>query len=257
MDGLKEVYPTHFLQAAFAAQAYGMGMDAWLFENDSAAAGRRGELAEFLSAVRGPALQRGIGLYPGLLEARLAPEPGDFRNPDCWPPAEERPGRAMVVLCDPYKLAEHSTDPLHLTAQDLAMIRDLLSERYLERPNWTANVLFIGARVQGEDCHNAIDLWVENFLPEGLAAERDCWECACVKWKGFGVLVGAYVTEGTLPDTFDDAIQEIHRVLLMTHGSKESHLKGKLWPKVIRPDSRNRGPGWNNADGKRMHQTRP
>ena len=51
MDGLKEVYPTHFLQAAFAAQAYGMGMDAWLFENDSAAAGRRGELAEFLSAV--------------------------------------------------------------------------------------------------------------------------------------------------------------------------------------------------------------
>jgi hypothetical protein len=235
-DGLRDVYPTHFLQAAFASEAYGAAMDAWLFENDAVAAGRRAELAEFLSAERGPALQRDAKLRPGFMKANLAPDPGDFRDPNCWPPASKHPGRAMVVFCDPNQFAEHSTNPLHLTAQDLAMIRDLLAQRYLDRPSLTVNIIFIGASVRAEDCHNAMVLWIENFLPTGLATERYCWECRCIKWGNFGVLVGAWVTERTLSDTFDEVIQEIRDTLMMAYRRGPNHPNGEPLPEVIRPD---------------------
>ena len=238
LDGLRNAYPTHFLQAALAAQAYGVKMDAWLFENDSAAvaAGRRAELAEFLSPEHGPALQRKAGLYPGLLEARLAPEPGDFRDPNCWPTADERPGRAMVVFCDPNKFVEHpGGDALHLAAGELSMIRDLLAERYLERPGLTVNVIFIGASVQTEDCNNAIAWWVENFLPNGLAAQRDRWECACLMWHKFGVLVGACFSEGDFAVAFDDMIQNVTVLLAATLFRSGDTAEKDLWAKVVRP----------------------
>jgi hypothetical protein len=142
----------------------------------------------------------------------------------------------MVVFCDPNQFAEHSTNPLHLTAQDLAMIRDLLAQRYLDRPSLTVNIIFIGARVRAEDCHNAMVLWIENFLPTGLITGRYCWECRCIKWGDFGILVGAWVTEGTLSETFDEVIQEIRSTLMITYHRGPNHPNGEFLPEVIRPD---------------------
>ena len=238
LDGLRNAYPTHFLQAFLAVEAYADGaeMDAWLFENDAVAASRRTELAEFLSSGCGRDIQKDGELCLGFLKANLAPDPGDFRDPNCWPPAGKRPGRAMVVFCDPNQFAEHSTNPLHLTAQDMAMIRDLLAQRYLDRPSFTVNIIFIGASVRAEDCHNAMVLWIENFLPTGLSTERYCWECRCIKWGNFGVLVGAWVTERTLSETFDEVIQEIRSTLMITYHRGPNHPNGEFLPEVIRPD---------------------
>jgi hypothetical protein len=82
LDGDRQAYPTHFIQAALAAQAVGCDLDAWLFENDSAEQGRRAEIEAFLSPESGPALQRKAGLFPGFFSGALAPAPGDLRVPE-------------------------------------------------------------------------------------------------------------------------------------------------------------------------------
>ena len=57
-----------------------------------------------------------------------------------------------------------------------------------------------------------------------------------MKWGGFGVLVGAHSTQGTLDPTFDDILMETSNVLTAIHHRDPDHEKGLLWPEVFRPD---------------------
>lgn len=119
LDGDRQAYPTHFIQAALAAQAVGCDLDAWLFENDAAVEGRRQELEAFLSPESGPAQQRKAGLFPGFFSGALAPAPGDFRVPESWSQPVEDEARATIVFCDPNELRKECEDkPLSMDAAD-------------------------------------------------------------------------------------------------------------------------------------------
>lgn len=79
--GAADYYPTHFIHAIRAAQAAGRPINAYLFENDGVAAGRRAAITAWLA--NPGAAHPWLGVVPAWT-ATLAPQSGNFRDPASW-----------------------------------------------------------------------------------------------------------------------------------------------------------------------------
>jgi len=98
--GAADFYPTHFIHAMRGAQAAGCPINAYLFENDGVAVGRRAATSAWLA---NPAAAGTWLAAAPAWAATLAPKPGDFRNPASWiglGPALGG-GEILLVFSDP------------------------------------------------------------------------------------------------------------------------------------------------------------
>jgi len=80
--GAADFYPTHFIHAIRGVQAAGRPINAYLFENDGVAAGRRAAITAWLANPAAAAICR-VAAIPAWT-ATLAPLPGDFRDAASW-----------------------------------------------------------------------------------------------------------------------------------------------------------------------------
>jgi hypothetical protein len=222
-----DYYPTHFVHAALVAQEMKKKIDGYLFENNQCASeeDRRGEISRFLEKV---ALQEFAGLRAAWGRATLAAtgKPhvnGDFRYVENWPQADRRHGKALVVFCDPLGFVGMNPKPGQMNGDDLEKIRTLISERYLDSPDLTVNIILTRGGRDNPDINRhadyMTDVWQRAFLPPGR--RRPERRCAAVGWGHFAVFVGAYVKNNhwqgdTFRSDFDKLLQECRNSLVQT-----------------------------------------
>ena len=225
LTGRPAWYPTHFVHAARAANHYSCPVTALLFEVNAADAvprghpqeDRRAEIATFLADKRA---RRNVGV--SAFEGTLAPSPGDFRDPACWPDAQAWAGRALVVVSDPLEYRpERDPGGSRFGTADLNRLRKRLDDSFSPQPDHCTHVLFTSANLGtwGGSASTATDslseAWRTQFAPRGAAT----WCSACF-WGGFLVFVGiasrnappSFADDcGQLPPHITGALSQLHR----------------------------------------------
>jgi hypothetical protein len=203
-------YPTHFFHVWHALYPCQITLDAYLFENDGEGDGRRGLLQELINSH-----QLGDGF-----NATLAPLPGSFREPSCWPEAAKRPSRGLLLMSDPLSVEPRNGQlGSYMQLDDFRLLGRLLRSRFIEQPKILAHVVFCFGNPGVSSRYSTLTqtlsvVWRESFGSDGPTI------CRGVKWGSFMVFLGCCACQETPMSPAWNVLEErIRRSLGQAHRS--------------------------------------
>jgi hypothetical protein len=140
-------YPTHFLHAWHAVSGENANFSAYLFENDDQGDGRRELLKRFIA-------NHDLG---GAFNAVLAPAPGSFREPKCWPEPAERASGSMLIMSDPLEMEPRKrSGDSYMHLHDIEQLGDLVGKHYLKASTLLSHVIFCFANPGSKDRYSTL-----------------------------------------------------------------------------------------------------